>query len=267
LVFSSIASTEHATWQWQSSPDLFLQCRLLGEFPHGFFTRRFYHYTLSELTQILAPEATPYRSKQVHGNRVITPSEIAEEALYQKVRADGLLSDGKQQALWVASADCTPVLIADVKTKQVAAVHAGWRGTAQSILPGAIARFLANGSQLSHLRVALGPAISGEVYQVAEEVASEVGATLFPADASLSPTAILEKLWELPFSPLFPDSEPGKVRLDVPQVNRLQLEQMGFHPEQIAVAPHCTYQESQRFFSYRRSRENAVQWSGIVKPV
>lgn len=266
MVFSSIATTEQATWQWQSTPDLFLQCRLLGEFPHGFFTRHFANYTLSELTQVLAPEAIPYRSKQVHGNRVITPSEIVEQAISQ-VPADGLLSDGKQQALWVASADCTPALIADVKTRQVAAVHAGWRGTAQSILPGAIARFLSNGSQLSHLRVALGPAISGEVYQVAEEVASEVGATLFPAEANLSPATILEQLWQLPSSPLFPDSEPGKVRLDVRQVNRLQLEQMGFHPEQIAVAPHCTYQQTEHFFSYRRHQEKAVQWSGIVKPV
>lgn len=266
MVFSSIATTEQATWQWQSTPHLFLQCRLLEEFPHGFFTRHFVNYSLSELTQVLSPTAIPYRSQQVHGNRIITPSEMAEEAT-SYASADGLLSEGEQQALWVASADCTPVLIADVNTKQVAAVHAGWRGTAQSILPGAIARLLANGSQLSDLRVALGPAISGQVYQVAEEVAVEVGATLFPQHTNISPAGILEKLWEMPSSPLFPDSEPGKVRLDVRCVNSLQLEQIGFHPEQIAVAPHCTYQETEHFFSYRRHQERAIQWSGIVKPV
>ena len=264
MAFSSIATTEQATWQWQRTPDFFLQCRLLREFPHGFFTRHFANCALSDLTEILAPEAITYRSKQVHGNRIVTPSEMAKEAI-SHVPADGLLSDGEQQALWVASADCTPALIADVKTRQVAAVHAGWRGTAQSILPSAIARFLANGSQLSHLRVALGPAISGEVYQVAEEVASQVGATLFPEEANLPPEVILEQLWEFPSSPLFPDHEPGKVRLDVRQVNRLQLEQIGLHPEQIAVAPHCTYQQAEHFFSYRRHQEKAVQWSGIVK--
>ncbi|MEM6715611.1 MAG: laccase domain-containing protein, partial [Cyanobacteria bacterium P01_C01_bin.147] len=36
------------------------------------------------------------------------------------------------------------------------------------------------------------------------------------------------------------------------------------HPEQLATAPHCTFQEPERFFSYRRTREKKVQWSGIV---
>lgn len=264
MVFSSISSTEQSTWQWRQTEGLsYLQCRLLEEFPHGFFTRDCQGYSLQGLTRVLAPDATSYRTKQVHGKRVVTPSEIGQEQ-GETVPADGLYSDGKKQALWVASADCTPALIADVKRKAVAAVHAGWRGTALSILPCAIARFLEEKSQLVDLRVALGPAISGEVYQVDAEVAAQVGSSLFPVASNLSSEAILEQLWQQQSSPLIPDPEPEKVRLDVRRVNTLQLEQMGFHPEQIAVAPHCTYQNPQHFFSYRRSREKAVQWSGIV---
>ncbi len=264
MVFSSISSIEQETWQWRQTEGLsYLQCRLLDDFPHGFFTRDFEGYSLAAFTRVLAPDATPYRTKQVHGKRVVTPSEMAHEEA-EIVAADGLYSDGKKQALWVASADCTPVLIADVKRKAVAAVHAGWRGTALSILPCAIAHFLEENSQLPDLRVALGPAISGEVYQVSPDVAAQVGASLFPVESNLSSKAILEQLWEYQNSPLLPDPKPEKVRLDVRRVNVLQLEQMGFHPEQITVAPHCTYQDPKHFFSYRRSHEKAVQWSGIV---
>ncbi len=266
-MFSSISSTEQTSWQWKWVNGLaYLQSSLLSPFPHGFFTRHFADYSLLDLTQLLSPEATPYQIKQVHGKQVVTPSEIAQSP-EPRVTGDGLCSDGEKQALWVATADCTPVLIADIQTRQVGAVHAGWRGTAQSILPCAIARFIACGSRLSHLRVAIGPAISGEVYQVSEDVAAQVGATLFPAEENLSPTMILEQLWQWESSPLFPDPEAGKVRLDVAGVNVLQLKQMGFHPEQIAVAPYCTYQQNEQFFSYRRRQEKGVQWSGIVKIV
>jgi copper oxidase (laccase) domain-containing protein len=61
-----------------------------------------------------------------------------------------------------------------------------------------------------------------------------------------------------------PDPDPDKVRLDVRQINFLQLEQLGIHPENIAIAPECTYQNPNRFFSYRRTHEKKVQWSGIV---
>jgi len=264
VVFSSISSTEQGTWQWRQTKGLsYLQCRLLEEFPHGFFTRHFVDHSLEALTQVLTPDATVYRTKQVHGKRVVTPLEIRREKV-KLVAADALYSDQRKQALWVANADCTPALIADVKRQNVAAVHAGWRGTALSILPIAIARFLESKSQLSDLRVALGPAISGEVYQVDLEVAAQVGSSLFSADTDRSSEEILEQLWQLKDSPLQSDPEPKKVRLDVRRVNTLQLEKMGFHSEQIAVAPHCTYQEPAYFFSYRRRREKAVQWSGII---
>ncbi|MEO0949106.1 MAG: peptidoglycan editing factor PgeF, partial [Cyanobacteria bacterium J06641_5] len=174
--------------------------------------------------------------------------------------ADGLVSDRSQQALWTASADCTPALIADAATGRVAAVHAGWRGTAQRVIPAAIARLEALGSHREDLRVALGPAIAGEVYQVGEAVALDVGASLFPEDAPPS----LEGLWELPQTPLLPDPEPGRVRLDVRRVNQLQLLGLGLSPSQISIAPHCTFQEPERFFSYRRSHEKKIQRSGIV---
>lgn len=241
-------------WNWQTWNGLpYLTCSLLEPWQHGFFTQQFWSRSPADLTSILQPTATSYRVKQVHGNIVLAPSEV--EAMQPRLEAeappaDGLMTEQPNQAVWVCSADCTPVLIADGQTGQVAAVHAGWRGTAQKIVPQAIARLQAQGSNLTDLRIALGPAISGEVYQVSEQVAAEVGSTIIGSDAHQS------------F--LLADPEPGRVRLDVRRVNVMQLEQVGIQPEQIAIAPHCTFQDSQNFFSYRRLREKKAQWSGIV---
>lgn len=261
------------TWHWHNWQGLpYLTCSLLEDWHHGFLTHQFWPRSPQELTTVLQPEALAYRLKQVHGNTVLTPQEIdtklstggndvegeGDSAL---ALADGLISEQPLQALWVASADCTPVLIGDVKTGQVAALHAGWRGTAAKIVPQAIARLKTQGSKLDDLRVAMGPAIAGEVYQVSIEVAAEIGASIIPHEDQRK---IVEALYNLPNSPLQHDPEAGKVRLDVRRVNALQLESLGISAEQVAIAPYCTYQTPEHFFSYRREQEKKVQWSGIV---
>lgn len=256
------------TWHWRNCEELpYLTCSLLELWPHGFFTQQFWPRPPQELTKVLRPEASVYRLQQVHGNTVLTPQEVDRELNTSEndlALADGLISEQSLQALWVASADCTPVLIGDVKTGQVAALHAGWRGTAAKIVPQAIARLQAQGSKLDDLRIAMGPAIAGDVYQVSVEVAAEIGSSITPDD---EPQKIVAALHNLPNSPLLADSEPGKVRLDVRRVNALQIDMLGISAEQVAIAPYCTFQTPEHFFSYRREKEKKVQWSGIVSIV
>ncbi|MCA1991676.1 MAG: peptidoglycan editing factor PgeF [Coleofasciculus sp. S288] len=261
------------TWHWHTWEDLpYLTCSLLEPWEHGFFTSAFSPRCPDQIVGALQLEAQVYRVRQVHGNTVLTPSEIerAVEAGQNDGQeepasppADGILSEQPQQAVWVCTADCTPVLIADEKTGQVAAVHAGWRGTASRIVPNAIARLVNSGSRLQDLRIAMGPAIAGEVYQVSETVAAEVGSSILQDVADTS-DAILDSLQQLPDPPVLDDPQPGRVRLDVRRVNAIQLEQLGIRSEQVAIAPHCTYQQPEYFFSYRRNKLKKVQWSGIV---
>ncbi|NJL36081.1 MAG: peptidoglycan editing factor PgeF [Leptolyngbyaceae cyanobacterium SM1_4_3] len=274
-------STCSPTWQWKTWQGLpYLTCSLLEPWLHGFFTQQFSPRSPADLVKVLDPAVSTYRIRQVHGNTVLMPSEVEqfqqelsessasgdEEIVFPP--ADGLLTEQAGQAVWVCSADCAPVLIADVETGQTAAVHAGWRGTAGEIVPRAIARLQSQGSKLHHLRVALGPAIAGEVYQVSTTVAAEVGLTVVQeiakSVATPDPELILSALRELPESPLLSDPQPGRARLDVRRVNALQLEQAGILTEHIAIAPYCTYQHTEHFFSYRRDRLKQVQWSGIV---
>lgn len=266
-------------WQWREWEGLpYLTCDLLTPWRHGFFTQQCYPNHPEQLVKALHPEAKVYRVQQVHGNQVLTPQEInsamTKQNLDQKFpKADGIMSDYETQALWVASADCNPVLIGDVKTRKVAAIHAGWRGTSQKIVPEAIALLQASGSNLEDLRIAMGAAITGEVYQVTETVAAEVGKSIVSSkelgnelvkQKDGETEEILTALFEMEDSPLIEDAQPGRVKLDVRRVNAIQLEQLGISQSQIAIAPHCTYQQPEYWFSYRRTKEKKVQWSGIV---
>ncbi|WP_038016141.1 peptidoglycan editing factor PgeF [Synechococcus sp. PCC 7335] len=267
-------------WIWQPAKNQagkpFLTCVLLPQ-PHGFFTSQFYPQAPAELAKILSPKAEVYRVKQVHSGDVLLPSEIesataselshrselshpSEATTVPFPLADGIATEKPNQVAWACSADCTPALIGDVETGQVAAVHAGWRGTAQKILPNAIARLQSQGSQLKNLRIALGPAIDGSVYQVGYSVAIEVGKSVSHLDGK----ALIEHLMAIDNPPILSDQVEGRVRLDVRRINQMQLVKIGIQPECIAIAPHCTYQEPDTFFSYRRTKEKKVQWSGIV---
>ncbi|MBD1874257.1 peptidoglycan editing factor PgeF [Nodosilinea sp. FACHB-131] len=253
-----------ANWHWQTwQGQGFLTCDLLQPWPHGFFTRQFWPQSPEALTNILDATASVQRVKQVHGNRVLTPADLPAPDLEERAEADGLVSDRPHQALWVCSADCSPVLIGDRATGQVSAIHAGWRGTAQAIVPVAVGKLQSQGSRLEDLVVAIGPAIAGEVYQVSVDVAAAVGRTIIPQLAD-NDEAVVADLQRRENAPVLGDNAPGKVRLDVRLANWWQLEQLGLSREQVAIAPHCTFQEPDRFFSYRRTGEKQVQWSGIV---
>ncbi len=239
-------------WQWQ---DGVLTCDLLADWKHGFFTRSHAPQLPTDLHNHLAASGKAYRAKQVHGNRLIHADDIETAPNTNLPEADGVWATGNHRSVWVCTADCVPVLIGDRKSGSVAAVHAGWRGTAAGIVTKAIAILCDQGSELKDLRVALGPAISGNVYQVSQEVARQVTATISQSVG------------------LQPDEHPERVKLDLRQVQLQQLQELGMSAENIAIAPYCTLQDDDIFFSYRRyflnnphphPRATQVQWSGIA---
>lgn len=223
-------------WHWHGD---YLVCDLLAAWPHAFGSRR----SVPANPAVLAPSylgiERAYWGKQVHRADLWCLTAAAEPTAHPEV--DAVLTDMAHTSAWVCSADCVPVLIAH--PAGVAAIHAGWRGTAAQIVPKVLQHF----PDPRICRVALGPAIAIEQYQVGEDVAAQV-----LGDLDI-PTA------------LAPDPEAGKVRLDVRQVIHAQCLNLGIPASQISIAPHCTYAEPEHFFSYRRQQQRpmSVQWSGI----
>jgi YfiH family protein len=244
-------------WQWR---DGVLTCELLADWQHGFFTRSHAPKLPTDLHHQLATSGKAYRAKQVHGNHLVHADEIATDTNTPLPEADGVWATKDHQhnssrSVWVCTADCVPVLIGDRQLGSVAAVHAGWRGTAAGIVTKAIATLCDRGSELKDLRVALGPAISGKAYQVSQDVAQQVTATIRKSVG------------------LHPDDHPERVKLDLRQVQLQQLQELGISPENVAIAPYCTLQHEEIFFSYRRyslsnphphPRAPQIQWSGIA---
>ena len=222
-------------------------------FEHGFFTRLWSGRGPDELAGYLSCGVSVHRPQQVHGN-VVLEASTASAAPWPD--ADGLVSDSGGQSLWVCGADCTPVLLADPDSGHVAACHAGWRGVASRILPAAITRLEQRGAQRDHLIVALGPAISGENYQVEESVALQVGKALAADPCSLETLQRQDVIQT--------DQEQGRCRLDIRQAAMQQLESEGIDEARISACPLCTMAEPSLFHSWRRDQVKAVQWSGIV---
>jgi len=245
-------------WTWIGSYGGYhLQCNLLADFEHGFFSRQWQGRSPAELAGVISAGVSVHRPQQIHSARVL-PAGSARAVPWPE--ADGLVSDGAGQSLWVCGADCTPVLIADPASGRVAACHAGWRGVAGRILPAAINLLEAEGCERGGLLVALGPAISGRAYQVERSVSLQVAASLRASTSSED-----EALAELEAcGGLLPDPEPQRERLDIRAATHRQLLHAGVAAARISICPLCTLGEPLLFHSWRRDQVKAVQWSGIV---
>ena len=151
---------------------------------------------------------------------------------------DALVTNTPNVLLTVKTADCVPILIADPKTRAVAAVHAGWRGTSASIVKYAIARMECEyGAAAVDLRAAIGPAANACCYEIGSDVIAVFKERFGSADELLTPT------------------REGHARIDLRQANRNQLVDAGIPHARIHLAPFCTMDRNDLFFSYRREKK------------
>jgi len=248
-------------WTWVGTyGGWYLQADLLSAFEHGFFTRQWQGRQPEELVAAVSAGVSVHRPRQIH-SALVLPAHAASAPPWPE--ADGLVSSDGGQSLWVCGADCTPVLIADPRSGRVAACHAGWRGVVGRILPRAIALLEAAGSCREDLLVALGPAVSGEAYQVERDVSQQVAESLFPpAQSHPGGAGALEEL--IACGALAADPDPARDRLDIRRASRRQLELEGLSPANVSLCPLCTVDQPLLFHSWRRDQVKAVQWSGIV---
>ncbi len=118
-----------------------------------------------------APDAEVARLEQVHGARVLTFEEPPRERRNVLLgEGDAVITRQPNVLLAVASADCVPIVLADAATGWMAAVHAGWRGTALRILDAALDELAARGVAPRDLAAAFGPSIARDRYEVGPEV-------------------------------------------------------------------------------------------------
>lgn len=193
-----------------------------------------------------------WRVHQVHGARVMGLEGVTRCAGNRggvAGEADALVSDSPGTAVAVQTADCVPILMASADGRVVAAVHAGWRGTARGIVLAAAAALVARGVDAGGLVAAIGPSIGPCCYQVGGEVRS----------------AFHERRGA-PSAAHFDDDPPGRYRLDMWEATRVQLVEAGLATSNIHVARLCTVCHRDVFFSYRAEGESTGRLAGIIAP-
>ena len=120
------------------------------------------------------PTSCLIRTRQVHGAAVVVRRHGVQSAGDDRLPADIIVSDDPCIAVAIQTADCVPMLLADIKTGAVAAAHAGWRGLAAGVPRVAVRAMHENfGSDPRDLLVALGPSISAPRYEVGGEVRAQ----------------------------------------------------------------------------------------------
>jgi len=151
---------------------------------------------------------------------------------------DALVSNTPRVLLSVKTADCVPILIGDSTSGAFAGVHAGWRGTSTSIVTRAIEQLQQEyGARSSDLRAAIGPAANVCCYEVGSEVIDLFKERFPQSDGCLKST------------------RDGHALIDLHQFNRDQLITAGLSPERIHIAPLCTMDRTDLFFSYRHEKK------------
>jgi YfiH family protein len=174
---------------------------------------------------------------QVHGTGVKT-ARTDEDIANSEERFDALVSDRVGTLVGVKTADCVPTLIGDPKTGSFAAVHSGWKGTAGKIVVGAVEKLRNEyGSDPANMVVAIGPCASGKNYEIGQDVINAFTAAFRNPDK------------------YFTSTRPGHSLVDLRLANSDLLIGAGVNSSNIFIAPFCTMERTDLFFSYRREKK------------
>ena len=116
-----------------------------------------------ELQNKLNLSSNIHYAKQEHSDKVI---EVNNRLNLKSKIADSLITKEQFQSLWIYTADCIPILIADIKTRNIAACHSGLKGIKKQLISKTLKKLKKIGSKKNNLIIAIGPSITGDKYQV-----------------------------------------------------------------------------------------------------
>jgi hypothetical protein len=259
---------------WSDTPiGAVLKCRPLeGVASHLFTTRAVTLASADDWRRVagLLDAEDTVTLNQVHGRGVVvvragTPAPPRQDA-------DALVADDPRLAVAVRAADCVPLLLADEKTGAVAAVHAGWRGTAAGASVAALEALTREfRSHPADVVVAIGPSIGACCYQVGSELVDAFAAAGHPRH--------LIDRWFLigdRGSGIGDQGSgigyrgPGRreraaLRLDVAGANRDQLVLAGVPEQNIHDCGLCTAMHLDVLTSFRAEKEKAGRIAGVIR--
>lgn len=199
-----------------------------------------------------APSARIALARQTHGRTVLVVDGTIPFRGERPVGVgDALATRDSGVLLGIQSADCVPILLSDTAGPWIAAVHAGWRGTAARILDAVLDLLEEKGVRASRLVAAIGPRISQGRYEVGPEVVEALEGNHAHLD--------------VPAGAVRPGRN-DRAHVDVAAFNKALLVGRGVPPGAIRDAALCTASRPDLFPSYRRDGKGAGRIvTGIVR--
>src|SRR5215510_22169 len=153
-------------------------------------------------------------------------------------RADAIVTQVPRLAIGVSTADCGPLLFADSEAGVIGAAHAGWRGALSGVIEATVATMERLGATRARIAAALGPTIRQSNYEVGPEFVERFRAA-DPANMRHFQPSQREDHARFDLC--------GYIAQRIGQAGITQYEDLGL----------CTYEEPERFYSYRRSTHRA----------
>jgi YfiH family protein len=181
---------------------------------------------------------------QVHGAEVVDAALVQPGAPVQV--GDASIATRAGVVCAILTADCLPVLFADLDGKVVGAAHAGWRGLAAGVLASTVAAMRAQGA--GEITAWLGPAIGPQAFEVGADV----------VDAFR--VALPDGRHEEGFRP-YPGRE-GKYLADMTLLARRLLARDGV--TRVHGGDRCTFTERASFYSYRRDGAGSGRQASLI---
>jgi YfiH family protein len=184
------------------------------------------------LTSVGMNPAKVARLNQIHGGDALK-AQVGSQT------GDALVTNEPGLVLAIGAADCYPLLFQDAKNNVIGASHAGWKGTLARIARNTIEKMIELGAERNEIRVAIGPGICRDNYEVSEDVIQKF------MDAG------------------FPESIRTVRQLDLLDANKFVLKESGITEDHIWALNRCTTEED--FFSYRRDNgKTGRMWACIT---
>jgi len=194
------------------------------------------------------PQESLVTVRQVHGSDILVINEPNEEfSHFLQIESDAIVTNQPGVMIGVCVADCVPILIADTRNRVVAAVHAGWQGTAQALVVKTIEAMISMfGCKAEELQVLIGPSIGKCCYEVDA-----------PVKNAMQQSGVL---WEM----VAEEAGAGKWRLDLAEANRRLLVSAGISAEALQASDMCVCCQKELFFSHRRDNGDTGRQMGFI---
>lgn len=194
--------------------------------------RAFFQDLGVEESRVITPE-------QVHGSQVLV---VGSNKIGQTPAADGLITMEKDLYLMVMVADCLPVLMYDPVLRIVSAVHAGWRGIGDQIIPETLSKFKDLGSEMENLIVGIGPGICQKHFIVR--------------------SGVLEKFRDYYPKATLLINKDGYV--DLKKAALIDLERNGVIASNIEISRYCTVCDNGTYSSFRKEGDGVIEMAALV---